>query len=176
MAQTTASKQLEDILQDRNEYKHLLDQRGALAQSLLDLLQSLRTSILKAILRLSRQSNLYPQCLTVDKIRQLGEHPVASGGFGEIWMGEVEGLQQVVCLKVVKLYLTSDIEKVLKKFVREAIVWRQLDHPNLLPFLGLYYLTSSRQRLCLISPWMENGNLVQFLERTPRSDVNHRQL
>ncbi|EEB98063.1 hypothetical protein MPER_02495, partial [Moniliophthora perniciosa FA553] len=116
----------------------------------------LRTSIVKAILRLSRQSNLYPQCLTVDKIRQLGEHPVASGGFGEIWMGEVEGLQQVV--------------------LKEAIGWRQLNHPNLLPFLGLYYLSSSRQRLCLISPWMENGNLVRFLERTPRSDVNHHQL
>uniref|UniRef100_A0A0W0FCY8 Uncharacterized protein n=1 Tax=Moniliophthora roreri TaxID=221103 RepID=A0A0W0FCY8_MONRR len=182
----TVLRQLEGILQDRNEYKHLLAQRGELAQSLLDLLQSLsnssqassqlRASILKAILRLSKQSNLYPQCLTVENIRQLGEHPVASGGFGEIWMGEVEGSEQVVCLKVVKLYLKSDIEKVLKNFLQEAIVWRQLDHPNLLPFLGLYYLTSSRQRLCLISPWMENGNLVQFLEQTPQSDVNHRQL
>uniref|UniRef100_A0A0W0F0H3 Putative Dbl-like domain-containing protein n=1 Tax=Moniliophthora roreri TaxID=221103 RepID=A0A0W0F0H3_MONRR len=182
----TVLRHLEAILQDENEYRHLLAQRGELAQSLLDLLQTLsnspqassqlRSSILKAVLRLSRKSNLYPQCLTVENIRQRGEHPVASGGFGEIWMGEVEGSDQVVCLKVVKLYLESDIEKVLKSFLREAIVWRQLDHPNLLPFLGLYFLTSSRQRLCLISPWMENGNLIQFLERTPRSDVDHCQL
>ncbi|KAK7062516.1 Rho guanine nucleotide exchange factor [Paramarasmius palmivorus] len=182
----TALGQLDAILQDKDEYLNLVSQQGELAQSLLDLLQSLsntpqtspqfRSAILKAILRLSRQSNLYPQCLTIENVRQLGEHPVASGGFGEIWMGTIEGSEDVVCLKVVKLYQKSDIEKVLKNFLREAIVWRQLEHPNVLPFLGLYFLNARQQRLCLISPWMENGNLVQFLERTPRSDVNHRQL
>ncbi|KAK7049954.1 Rho guanine nucleotide exchange factor [Paramarasmius palmivorus] len=132
--------------------------------------------MLKAVLRLSRQSNLYPQCLTIRNVKPLGEHPVASGGFGEIWMGAIEGSEEVVCLKVVKLYQRSNIENVLKNFVREAIVWGQLEHPNLLPFLGLFFLGESKQRLCLISPWMENGNLTQFLDRTPRTEVNHRQL
>jgi serine/threonine protein kinase len=43
---------------------------------------------------------------------------------------------------------------------REALVWRQLSHPNLLPFFGLYFLEN---RLCLVSPWMENGHIMDFL-------------
>ncbi|KAK7014133.1 Rho guanine nucleotide exchange factor [Paramarasmius palmivorus] len=182
------SKQLDAILHDEVEYRNLVSQEGELAQALLDVLQllttspntspQLRSTILKAVLRLSRQSNLYPQCLTIRNVEKLGEHAVASGGFAEIWKGGIhsEEAQEVVCLKVVRLYQSSDIKKVLKNFVREAIVWRQLDHPNLLPFLGLFFLTESKQQLCLISPWAENGNLIQFLERTPRTEVDHRHL
>ncbi|KAJ7892378.1 kinase-like domain-containing protein [Mycena leptocephala] len=45
-------------------------------------------------------------------------------------------------------------------FGREALIWRQLSHQNLLPFFGLYKLDN---RLCLVSPWMKNGDLKQFL-------------
>ncbi|KAK7049997.1 hypothetical protein VNI00_005428 [Paramarasmius palmivorus] len=146
---------LEAILQDKDEYQNLVSQEGELAQALLDVLQL---------------------CFAIGNVSQLGGHPVASGAFGEIWKGSVAGSQEIVCLKVVKIYQSSDVEKVLKNFMREAIVWRQLEHPNLLPFLGLFYLDPSKQRLCLICPWMENGNLIQFLERTPRANVDHRRL
>ncbi|KAK7049962.1 Rho guanine nucleotide exchange factor [Paramarasmius palmivorus] len=179
-------KHLDGILHDEVEYRNLVSQEGELAQALLDVLQllttspntspQLRSTILKAVLRLSRRSNLYPQCLTIRNVERLGEHAVASGGFGEIWKGGIEASQEVVCLKVVKLYQTSNVEKLLKNFMREAIVWRQLEHPNLLPFLGLFFLAKSKQQLCLISPWVENGNLIQFLERTPQTDVRHQHL
>ncbi|KAK7047917.1 hypothetical protein VNI00_006245 [Paramarasmius palmivorus] len=61
-----------------------------------------------------------------------------------------------------------------KEYLREAIVWRQLKHPNLLPCLGLYYLDETQQRICLVSPWMVNGNLSEFLRRHPVPSVNHR--
>ncbi|KAJ8089224.1 hypothetical protein PM082_014472 [Marasmius tenuissimus] len=51
--------------------------------------------------------------------------------------------------------------------MQEAIVWRQLDHPNLVPFIGLYYLNDTMKRLCLVSPWMERGNLVEFMRESP---------
>ncbi|EEB91416.1 hypothetical protein MPER_10225, partial [Moniliophthora perniciosa FA553] len=63
-----------------------------------------------------------------------------------------------------------------QEYLREAIVWRQLRHPNILPCLGLYYLDRSQERICLVSPWMENGNLVQFLRDSPRDSGNHLQL
>ncbi|KAJ7767194.1 kinase-like domain-containing protein, partial [Mycena metata] len=47
---------------------------------------------------------------------------------------------------------------------REALLWRQLCHPNILPFFGVYYL---ERRLCLISPWMENGNIFKYLKKRP---------
>jgi serine/threonine protein kinase len=44
------------------------------------------------------------------------------------------------------------------------------DDPNLLPFLGIYYLD---KRLCLVSPWMENGNVMEFLRNEP-PNTSHR--
>ncbi|KAJ7113531.1 hypothetical protein C8R44DRAFT_796689, partial [Mycena epipterygia] len=61
-----------------------------------------------------------------------------------------------------RLFEDSDVAVVLKEFGREALIWRQLFHPNLLPFFGLFYLG---KRLCLVSPWMENGNILKFLSK-----------
>ncbi|THU99671.1 hypothetical protein K435DRAFT_964332 [Dendrothele bispora CBS 962.96] len=163
--------QIELILSYREGSKRLLEQRGVLAQSILDLLQALydytdvasklRSKILSVMIHLSRKSNLYPSCLILDNVTKIGDHPIAAGGFGEVWKGSIGG--EVACLKVVKIYGDSDVEKLLKDFMKEAILWRQLDHPNVLPFLGLYFLDTTKQRVCLISPWMHNGNLRQFL-------------
>jgi serine/threonine protein kinase len=109
---------------------------------------------------------------------------VAAGAFSDIWRGSVE--DQCVSVKVMRVFRDSDVKAALKvrmscsresgwsqstviqEFGREALIWRQLYHPNLLPFFGLYYLDS---RLCLVSPWMENGNLVDFLQN-PLFDVD----
>jgi serine/threonine protein kinase len=55
-----------------------------------------------------------------------------------------------------------------QKLGREAVIWRQLSHSNLLPFFGLYVLDN---RPSLISPWMDNGDLKNFLNNAP-SDIN----
>ncbi|KAJ7855370.1 kinase-like domain-containing protein [Mycena leptocephala] len=60
-----------------------------------------------------------------------------------------------------RVFGDSDVQSILNKFGREALIWRQLAHPNVLPFFGVYYLEA---RLCLVSPWMENGNIKKFLE------------
>ncbi|KAJ7038888.1 kinase-like domain-containing protein, partial [Mycena alexandri] len=142
--------------------------RGKEAQQLLDLLQELldldsysgaKPLICKALLRLSRTSGLHPQCFPIPELRTIGRQ-VAAGGFGDIWKGSVG--QQSVSVKVMRIFQDSDIQAVLKEFGREALIWRQLWHPNLLPFFGLYRLNS---RLCLISPWMEHGNIMEFLEK-----------
>ena len=55
----------------------------------------------------------------------------------------------------------------LKAFSREAVLWGQLSHSNLLPFYGIYRLEDTHRRICLVSPWMENGNVNDFLEKEP---------
>ncbi|KAK7027406.1 hypothetical protein VNI00_015242 [Paramarasmius palmivorus] len=170
----------------------LLDQQGTLAQSLLDWLQqlidapgvtqSLRTSICTTMRRLSEKNGISPSCLTIKGITKLapGKDPkVASDGFGDIWKGHLGDSEDqfVLCLKVVKVHLMSDMKRLLNEYLREAITWRQLRHPNILPCLGLYYLrVENTQRLCLISPWMEDGNLVEFLKTQPPETVNRIQL
>lgn len=51
----------------------------------------------------------------------------------------------------------------------EAIVWRQCTHPNLLPFYGIARLEESSARVCLVSPWMENGNVNDYLNSNPET-------
>ncbi|KAJ7875033.1 kinase-like domain-containing protein, partial [Mycena leptocephala] len=90
----------------------------------------------------------------------LGEH-LAGGSFSDVHKGSHGG--QDVAIKMMRVFGKRNIDQVLKEFGREALIWRQLSHPNLLPFFGLYHL---QNRLCLVSPWMENGNLQAFLAQS----------
>ncbi|KAJ7088668.1 kinase-like domain-containing protein [Mycena epipterygia] len=160
------------FLCDPESSKRFLSCRGTDAQQLLDLLQNLldhdtfsgvRSFLCKTLMRLSRASGLHPRCFALSGLQKVGQQ-VAAGGFGDIWKGLVRG--QSVSVKIMRLFQDADVEAVLKEFGREALIWRQLCHPNLLPFFGLYYLEN---RLCLVSPWMENGNILQFLSKDSQS-------
>ncbi|KAJ7741672.1 kinase-like domain-containing protein [Mycena metata] len=167
---SSVSAQITSILSDSAASKRFLSCRGALAQQLLDLLQDLldssyepasRPLLSKALLKLSGECGLHPTCFALDGLERLGQQ-VAGGGYGDIWRGRVGG--QIVAVKSMRQFQDDDVRASLKKFGREALIWRQLSHPNLLPFFGLYTLDS---RLCLISPWMDNGDLKSFLGRAP---------
>ncbi|KAG7090203.1 hypothetical protein E1B28_011806 [Marasmius oreades] len=172
------------LLEDQPRCRKLLQTTGDEAQKWLNLLQAIsespgtptnsRSLIFKLMLQLSKRSGLCPQCLAIGNVKKLGDHPVDWGGFGDVWKGKIG--EQVVCLKVVKVYLATDTQQLVKEYMREAIVWQQLRHPNLLPFLGMYYLGEAREQLCLVSPWMDRGNLIRFLKETPRHLVKRHSL
>jgi len=51
-----------------------------------------------------------------------------------------------------------------QRFCREAIAWKHLRHPNILPLIGV---TVSNQRFAMVSAWMDNGNINEFIKRHP---------
>ncbi|KIK63716.1 hypothetical protein GYMLUDRAFT_221981 [Collybiopsis luxurians FD-317 M1] len=51
----------------------------------------------------------------------------------------------------------------------EALVWRQLKHPNILPLLGVNSELFSPS-FCLVSPWMANKDIITYLRRNPDHD------
>ncbi|KAJ7709206.1 kinase-like domain-containing protein [Mycena olivaceomarginata] len=163
------------FLQDHDSYRELLAyHHTADAQTLLDLLQDCldlesfslaKPVICRALCRLSRDSGLHPRCFALTGLQKIGKQ-VAGGGFGDIWKGLLRG--QTVSVKIMRIFQADDVQTLLKEFSREALIWRQLCHPNLLPFFGLYYLDN---RLCLVSPWMENGNIMEFLRSEPAHPV-----
>ncbi|KAJ7827002.1 kinase-like domain-containing protein [Mycena olivaceomarginata] len=122
---------------------------------------SARPRLSKALERLSRASGLHPTCFPLTGLVKVGQQ-VAAGGFGDIWKGLVRG--QSVSVKIMRLFRDADTRDALREFGHEALIWRQLSHPNLLPFFGLYYLEN---RLCLVSPWMSNGHIIEFLRNAP---------
>ncbi|KAF5351190.1 hypothetical protein D9756_008182 [Leucocoprinus leucothites] len=165
---------LTDILQSPEKKKVLLGLRGYRAQVIVDFLDSvlvemdpskieLRKQVLITLYRICKASHCYPECYTLHNI-VIGTQE-GGGGFCDIHRGRHR--DQVLCLKVVRMFKKNETHSMIKLFAKEAILWSQLNHPNILPFYGIYYLGEENKRICLVSPWMENGNLVNYLQENP---------
>ncbi|KAJ7572440.1 kinase-like domain-containing protein [Mycena floridula] len=103
-----------------------------------------------------------------DIVRE-GNNPISGGGFADIWKGLMIG--QSVCLKVLRFFTTTHIrKKLLQDVCREALVWKQLDHPGVLKFLGVS-VDMFAPSFCLISPWMANGNINDYVQVYPDLDL-----
>ena len=46
-------------------------------------------------------------------------------------------------------------------FCKEVMTWKMLSHPNVLPLLGA---KMEYQQFVMVSEWMENGNINEFIK------------
>ncbi|KAH7920463.1 hypothetical protein BV22DRAFT_1021154, partial [Leucogyrophana mollusca] len=53
---------------------------------------------------------------------------------------------------------------------KQAVLWRQLSNTRMLPFYDVLQWPENHPRSCLVSPWMVNGNILQYLESNPQGD------
>ncbi|KAK0219351.1 kinase-like domain-containing protein [Armillaria nabsnona] len=127
-----------------------------------------KRTLLKTSLRLTRTHDCVPRCLVLRGFKKTGDRAFALGHFGELWRGEIEGVK--VAVKQARIF-TSDhnIRKVLRQVRREAIIWRQCNHPNVLPFYGIFR-DSAPSTYCLVSPFLDNGTLRQYMNKTVEPD------
>ncbi|KAF9645422.1 kinase-like protein [Thelephora ganbajun] len=88
--------------------------------------------------------------------------PFASGGFGDAYRGTLNGSR--VCIKRIRTY-HFDHGRATVAFCREAMIWKCLDHPNILPLLGV-----TISPFQLISNWMDGGDLLQHVKNNPNAD------
>ncbi|CAE6538099.1 unnamed protein product [Rhizoctonia solani] len=100
-----------------------------------------------------------------------GVLPSCYGGSGDVYYGKLVD-STVVCVKVPRF--TGDAAEEAKNRVhasREIHTWNKCKHPNILPFLGLAVF---RDRIAMVSPWMKNGTMREFLRQNV--DVDRCQL
>jgi len=90
---------------------------------------------------------------------------VAAGGFADVWLGRYRGKD--VAIKALRIYEENSIRVIYERFCNEAIQWKQMDHPNVVPFLGM---DTSLFPLCMVSPWMSNGNITTYLKNNENAD------
>ncbi|KAH7925413.1 kinase-like protein [Leucogyrophana mollusca] len=67
-------------------------------------------------------------------------------------------------------FSTSSDLKSQQTYCKEAVLWRQLSNPHVLPFLGVHHCPEKPLYVGLVSPWMDNGNVLQYLEKNPQAD------
>jgi serine/threonine protein kinase len=103
------------------------------------------------------------------------------GGFADIFRGEYNNIP-IVVKRLSRLSASDmhDVHKVLEalislcprshlillqKVTRETLVWRQLKHRSILPFIGIDVDSSQASHIpSLISPWMSRGTLTEYMK------------
>ena len=50
----------------------------------------------------------------------------------------------------------------LQAHAKEAIILAHACHLNVLPFYGLYI---KNKKMCIVTPWIENSNVMSYLNR-----------
>ncbi|KAJ7826634.1 kinase-like domain-containing protein [Mycena leptocephala] len=108
--------------------------------------------------RLARVCDV-PSSLLISDVTRQEEHPSFQGGFGDVFMGKYQG--RWVALKRMRGFQTDD-GLMRKQFCCEALMWQSLRHDHIVPFIGIDK-DSCPYSLCMVSSWMDNGTILQYL-------------
>ena len=60
----------------------------------------------------------------------------------------------------VQVHSLTRWRKLVQVFCKEFVTWKALNHPNVLPLLGVM-MTGGR--FAMVSEWMANGNINEFV-------------
>jgi len=103
-------------------------------------------------------------------------------GFMDIWKENYRGDQ--VCIKAIRIRNTTSLEKIKKvrdsffdqsqtHRVSHQILYNKvkgreyLSHPNVLPVIEI---SETLFPLCIMSPWMADGNIMQYTEKNQNAN------
>jgi len=103
---------------------------------------------------------------------QTNPEPFCCGGsFSDVYEGYLSvttGIRQKVAVKLLR-GTRDDLVQMKRRVQRESRVWNNLEHPNVLPFLG--FCEDLRfGRPALISLYCEEGDIMVYLEKHPSTD------
>ena len=63
----------------------------------------------------------------------------------------------------------------MQSFCKEVVVWGNLSHPNILPFIGASMVVEPGREKCeVVSELMENGDIDMFIQQN--EDANRLEL
>ncbi|KAH7930790.1 kinase-like protein [Leucogyrophana mollusca] len=151
--------------------------RGGAAQDMVNLLEDClgdvkldpsspcRRRLMSNLVRLSRKAACFPQQLTIvvpeKNPLEIDTTAKGLGGSADIFKGRYKG--RAVAVKFLRRGANSPAS--------EAVVWRHLSHENILPFFGILEMgTGINISFALVAPFMDNGNVREFLARNPEED------
>jgi len=106
--------------------------------------------------------------ISCDDIDLLSTNVWRSGAFSNIYLGKcrLEQGSQMVAIKKVRHVSDSKADRIRRLF-REFMIWRNLDHPYILPLRGIVR-TGSRSfpvAPCLVLPYLPKGNVREVIKK-----------
>ncbi|KAF9644146.1 kinase-like protein [Thelephora ganbajun] len=133
-----------------------------------DLLRT-RGKCLRSLYKACAHHGLLPKAMQISVCYDRTAFALYSGGYGDVWKGIYCGRD--VAIKVLRTYSDRDPQKTVGMFCKEIVTWNFLRHPNVLPLLGVMV---TENRFAMVSNWMINGNINDFIKACP--DVNRLEL
>ncbi|KAJ3571074.1 hypothetical protein NP233_g3990 [Leucocoprinus birnbaumii] len=116
--------------------------------------------VLALLSRVTSSTHIFPRRYEIKGIKY-DPKPIASGGYGTVH----RGTDINACVKM----MTQVDSKALTPWIKEMILWAHMSHPNIVPFCGvLLENVNDTRRICLVSPFMKNGNLNAYAPRLPQ--------
>ncbi|KAJ7741397.1 kinase-like domain-containing protein, partial [Mycena maculata] len=174
--------QLTSILDSEVDSAIVLNLRSAEAQYFLDAIQTIldkgflirhdqSAQAHKMIQQLSAISDEFPPSLFLSNIMRHDERPTFGGPFFNVYKATYH--RKTVALKVMRIFLRgSDLHRFRLLFCQQALIWQHLCHRNVLCFIGIDR-ESFAPSIGMVSPWMEHGNVLQYLNEHGRGNVNN---
>ncbi|KAF9780779.1 kinase-like domain-containing protein [Thelephora terrestris] len=86
------------------------------------------------------------------------------GGYGIVSKSEYRGRE--VAVKALRPRRLGS-EEMSKRFWKEVIAWKAVQHPNILPLLGVVI---AGDRIAMVSEWMAGGNIKEFIGTHPNAN------
>ena len=113
------------------------------------------------------------------------EIPFATRGFTDLWKRDWNGGK--VAVKSLRFAPDDDRDKTIKvtfagrqisgiargtharlqRFCKEVLLWKRLNHPNILTFYGA---STNQNQFSLVCPWMESGNVLSYTRKNPKAN------
>ncbi|TFK52967.1 kinase-like protein [Heliocybe sulcata] len=132
-----------------------------------------RNSARLLLKELCSASDQMPTDLLITDDVHVPVHPTFVGGFGHIYRGKCGKMD--AALKRMTFLLSAglpDRKRRCKLFLRQALVWGQLRHPFIEPFLGVHL--AGEDIMYGVTRWRANGNIRGYIEafKPPIEKIN----
>ncbi|KAJ7025582.1 kinase-like domain-containing protein [Mycena alexandri] len=126
------------------------------------------TRLHRLVVKLCSSCGRLPSSLFVQGVERRAEIACDGGGFSDIYKAIHKS--QEVALKKLRIFVNNTDEerrKIQERFFEEALLWKNLNHTNILPFIGLHSYASDLNEplsMVMVCPWMPNGTIIKYLK------------
>ncbi|KXN87575.1 PAB-dependent poly(A)-specific ribonuclease subunit PAN3 [Leucoagaricus sp. SymC.cos] len=108
-----------------------------------------RRRILNLLRKIVKSAQIFPKRTELSGVQCDLIHPISDeGSYGLIYQGTFEGQTAQA---------------------GELVLLAHISHQNIIPLYGAYLSAEPKPKICIVSPWMENGDLADFLRKYPNT-------
>jgi len=121
-----------------------------------------RQKLCRLVDQMSRARDMFPRTFFIPGLSCNGNNKVSLGTYSDLYAPRRHGVR----LAVKHLHLDAlDAASMAHRrmaFWHDALMWRQLWHPNIVPIEGIDR-DNFPTRVAIVLPWFENGNILDFI-------------